>query len=148
MGYTHYWHNSKGFNDKQWKLLQDAAHRIFMGAAVKLGNAHGHDSPEISDERIAFNGWEDDGEDYETCAIERRGEEFSFCKTARRPYDTYVVALIDCAERINKDFTWSSDGDDEEVGEGRVLAERTMESLGFPVSMPTPVALDSTAPWS
>lgn len=59
----------------------------------------------VSGESIFFNG------DYETFYVQRTaGLDFGFCKTARKPYDRYVVAcLLILADEI-EDFNWSSDG--------------------------------------
>jgi hypothetical protein len=51
--------------------------------------------------------------------IERKAEDFYFCKTARKPYDTVCVALMLLAEFCFSEFSWHSDGIAEDFVEGR-----------------------------
>lgn len=56
------------------------------------------------------------------------GEKFTFCKTARQPFDTAVVACYTIAATLMPTvIEMSSDGDDEELAEGRALAKKIME---------------------
>jgi len=75
--------------------------------------------PTISDDCIRFNGVEEDG--HETFFIPRTGTDWEFCKTARKPYDTVVVAMLTMLNDVNPDFTWTSDGTIQDHQEGREL---------------------------
>jgi hypothetical protein len=67
---------------------------------------------------------EEDG--HETFYISPRyTKEWNFCKTARKPYDTVVVAFLVMLNDVNPDFTWSSDGEDEDHEAGRKIYEES-----------------------
>jgi len=128
MGYTHYWNNDE-FTASEWQELLLAAAAVFAsvrGKHIAIAGWDGKDKPTITLDRISFNGRAPN--DFETCAINRTGDKFTFCKTGRRPYDLAVVALLVCASKIGP-LQWSSDGDEEETREGRELAARVLENL-------------------
>jgi len=64
--------------------------------------------PIINDKKIAFNGVGEDG--HESLVIHKVGCEFEFCKTARKPYDEVVVAVLKVAREVNPWMELSSDG--------------------------------------
>lgn len=124
MGYTHYWHVAKDINDSQWQTFTD-----FVRDAIKADGtpvAREYDDPAsppaITDELVAFNGIGADG--HETFFVDRAQSGFSFCKTARKPYDTLVVACCIAGKDSGVFKYWSSDGDDEDHEAGRELFER------------------------
>ena len=95
--------------------------------------------PHVGSQMVHFNGKGEDG--HETFILERVTEikdyqkaegaktAFNFCKTARKPYDKYVVACLIIAKSIfGKDITISSDGELDEWQEGKKLAEQVMNS--------------------
>lgn len=126
MGYTHYFHSKgKNLDQSKFRVLSDQARRI-----INIANKQGikiqfeycdNKPPELTNYAIRFNGIEEDG--HETFMITR--EEFGeFCKTARKPYDTIVTAILIAAKLIFKnDIDISSDGDNEDWNEGRKLFE-------------------------
>jgi hypothetical protein len=63
--------------------------------------------PDISDDCIWLNGVGEDS--HETLAI-GTGETWNFCKTARKPYDTVVVAILSYLHDQGA-ITWRSDGE-------------------------------------
>jgi hypothetical protein len=74
--------------------------------------------PEVSDDLIRFNGWQDEG--HETFMVTKKlgdykvesGESFDFCKTARKPYDLAVCLVYMILKRhAPKSVKISSDGD-------------------------------------
>ena len=67
--------------------------------------------PQVDGEVVRFNGRDEDG--HETFMIERTGTSWEFCKTARKPYDVYVVACLILLHHYNPEFVWSSDGEGE-----------------------------------
>jgi len=111
MGYTHYWESKKRFTDPQWTKLLRITQAIFAATKTPVQyETNDNRQPEIDPEFIRFNGVENDG--HETFVLSRGQIEFDCCKTAYKPYDEIVVAILIAAHDINKEFSWSSDGDD------------------------------------
>jgi hypothetical protein len=102
MGYTHYWRMTSPL--KLSKTQEDLIGHILLD----------HDDIlEVDEEAeknvLSLNGIGDNS--HETFWIERgKAEEFSFCKTARKPYDLPVCKLL-LVLALSKGFTFSSDGD-------------------------------------
>ena len=59
---------------------------------------------------VWFNGNADENLDHETLAIRKGDTKWSFCNTARKPYDLFVCAVL-LAARDYLGFEVSSDGD-------------------------------------
>jgi hypothetical protein len=110
MGYTHYMKNKPAFTDAEWKQFRAKAREIFKNSPVPLGNGCGDEGskPMFGASRIMFNGVGDDS--YETCCVDRDEMEFEFCKTARKPYDSVVVAIYKAVRDILPSTELSSDG--------------------------------------
>ena len=124
MGYTHYWYRKLDMpvTDEQWAGIVTDFNAMLnlvdeQGTPIQF-EYNNPAPPEISNERIRFNGKGDDG--HETMCLERnpvptRISEsrtvFDFCKTARKPYDALVTGLLIAAE-ANAPDAWaiSSDG--------------------------------------
>lgn len=128
MGYTHYW-TAPSQRDDQWKKLTILARMICRIAQDDMGIALSEDYdvnriPVINDEEIRFNGYGDEG--HETFMFEPNGE-WTFCKTAMKPYDTVVVAILYGAQQLIPGFEWSSDGDPEDHQAGIKLAVRAAD---------------------
>jgi hypothetical protein len=116
VGYTHYW-DHKGFTPEQWDKLVCAAGCIMDaagpgGMGVELAGWDSKGTPVLSAKEISFNGAGEEG--YETFKLTPAASEFDFCKTARRPYDAVVVAVLRAAAHINPRFQWRSDGQEYE----------------------------------
>jgi hypothetical protein len=91
--------------------------------------------PVITNEFIYFNGIERQA--HESFVLHRQLRlGFHFCKTARKPYDDYVVALLCLANHLSKD-TWefTSDGEAKEWGQGLQLAQLVLPSCKLPKSI-------------
>lgn len=130
MGYTHYWKIEQKPAKQEWERFTDTCREIFH-TAVKDGIQIQYESdqeraPEASSDRVRFNGKGAEG--HETFYIEPEVEAFEFCKTARKPYDTVVVAVLMAAEALLPGFEWSSDGDGQDFEAGRELA---LKALGI-----------------
>jgi hypothetical protein len=124
MGYTHYWEGS--FTDAEWKLMRDSARKILELTDVPVQfDCDEPGDPVIDDEHIRFNGVGDD-DGHETFMLTKSGA-WTFCKTARKPYDEVVVAMLLAADDIAKDFSWSSDGSGYDFAQGEALYARTFE---------------------
>lgn len=113
MGYTHYWEPvGSPPTDKQWDEIQAAAREVVQQYIDLLcwERDEPERPPEISTECIRFNGKGEDGLD--TFVINRKQKDFDFCKTARKPYDAAVVAVLRAVRRICPNWLrLASDGD-------------------------------------
>jgi hypothetical protein len=138
MGYTHYWkynpNEIKSTTELRKKFLE-ASRLVRRGyQAIKNnptyheGSAGGHyndspckikgglgeGNPIFNASEIWFNGDAEEGLDHETFSIKwNETENFSFCKTARKPYDVLVCYALLCLDHVFDDgkvFSYSSDG--------------------------------------
>ncbi len=132
MGFTHYIDRPEKLDkDKFIQAVADCARVCKAIRAPICGEYDDPDSPAIfSPSLIWFNGIGDDG--HETFVIEQtypvdkadyvqwHGEKiFQFCKTARKPYDTAVVAcLVILHHYFGDDIIIRSDGRPKEWEEG------------------------------
>jgi hypothetical protein len=121
MGYTHYMERSKELPKSDWDKFVEEVHAILKDADCDFTHIK-----RIDDEWTDVDGYlanEDEihlngkGEDsHESFVIERVHTEnetsfFSFCKTARKPYDKYVCAINLLAKlRFPNDVIATSDG--------------------------------------
>ena len=149
MGYTHYWRQLRDFTDTEWQELTRLAKLITADGQGILANAFSdkNSKPTIDNEEISFNGIGHDG--HETFCITRKkrdlydyekqdsiqdaymhdksgGGVFNFCKTAHKPYDKYVVAVLCAIYRVQRDImNISSDGNTADWTEGLFHAVRS-----------------------
>jgi hypothetical protein len=132
MGYTHYWSASRDFTASEWKDVCAATRSILSATSVKVVREYDrpNERPDILDDEILLNGSGDDGHEtfYLTRNVQeapdyRKGEpDFNFCKTARKPYDDVVVAILIATRDIAPDaISWRSDGFLEEHADGLAL---------------------------
>ena len=124
MGYTHHWSNSRPIDDSEWEAITTRARQILRVAQDDLGIALSEEydvnkMPIVSEKEIRFNGYADEG--HETFMITRDADEYSFCKTARKPYDVVVVALLQLLGVYAPGFDWRSEGNDEDLIDGLAL---------------------------
>ena len=145
MGYTHYWRQLRDFTDTEWNELARLTRLITEGwPARNLTATLDPAEFNIDNEEIRFNGIGEDGHetfiltkkkrakmDYEEQEAYDRQGAFEFCKTAQKPYDKYVVAVL-CAlytmdnnnnKSIMSEIT--SDGRVEDWNEGLEYAVRS-----------------------
>ena len=116
--------DTKDIPIKDWNKITEATEELIKiqienGIPIVDGRGGIGTKPEINDNFISLNG---EGEDsHESFYLQRTGnEEFEFCKTAQKPYDTLVVAVLTIVSDLG--YTeFSSDGDDEDLEEGRKL---------------------------
>jgi len=147
MGYTHYHTRNaraKGSAYMFGKLALDA--KAIIAEAQKQGIAirgyDGNGEPEYNEAYFRFNGDASEGHDYETFAWEALPEQpdwqrkhyaaegrnphqiFDFCKTAHKPYDAVVCAVLIRAKVIYGNLVEvRSDGDWTDWQAGRTLYE-------------------------
>ena len=150
MGYTHYWRvNNQGDQQAYSDALIDMA-EIVRQSPVPLGNNHGESGgPELTDRWLGFNGIDEAAHetalfyarlaDYEQPEWNKADGSwvFNFCKTARKPYDVVVTAVL-CrlAECGTDNVIISSDGEAADWEAGQRLATGI---LGRPVAIPANV---------
>lgn len=129
MGYTQYSVDSTATP----AVLADAC-SIIAASGITVCGPLGTGEPELSaEDGIWLNGSEALDEDYETFhlpgtnGLDDTGLD-GFCKTARRPYDTVVAAiLISCAVRNGQRF--DTDGTWEDWADGLALFEKAVRPL-------------------
>lgn len=112
MGYTHYWRRDKNLDVDKFKKASADCKKVADWLRIPIQYEYNRDEPPVFDwNLIRFNGVGDDG--HETFYVQRIcTESFQFCKTARKEYDTVVVAcLIVLKHYFGDDIVISSDGD-------------------------------------
>ena len=151
MGYTHYTCRpvkNAGSAYFYGKLALDAKKLCDYANAngIRIRNGEGLGEPEFTEFSFSINGdaeaFSDDGRDLAhetfywagipTHPNHREGEPefFSFCKTAYKPYDAVVTAILIRAKHIyGSCVSISSDGDWHEWQTGRELYERVFSEV-------------------
>lgn len=144
MGYTHYWTQTRDFTPEEFVAITENVGRIFATGKVALANGSGDrgTKPEIGRDKIWFNGVAPNG-NHETMAVERKREEpypggslgWAFCKTARKPYDKVVTAVLAylaacCGYEV------TSDGEPEDWADGVALAKKALPGLAYAIVCP------------
>ena len=142
MGYTHYWRQHRDFNDTEWRVITRLAKLITADGlgvlahhpdAINGDEYYGEKEDDvfiIDNEQIRFNGIGEDGHETFLITKKKPEEDFQFCKTARKPYDKYVVAVL-CAiyhvylQMEKTVMNISSDGNTEDWTEGLFHAVRS-----------------------
>lgn len=127
MGYTHYWDLNGEVGPKQreqmrvasWELQMlidklpehsTSAGGYYTDEPLRICGGDGTGKAEITDRFIRFNGDAKKGNDYETFSFDIENIEWTFCKTARRPYDFVVCLALICLANNIEGFKFSSDG--------------------------------------
>ena len=137
MGYTHYWypkeanywHPKETNHDAEtFATLAALAKKVITLAqarGIKLAGPNGTGKPAIRDEFVGLNGVGD--ESHESFVIQRDGNsDFEFCKTACKPYDVVVVAILVLYKHFFPAIRFTSDGDLGDLKDGIDLASEAM----------------------
>jgi hypothetical protein len=134
MGYTHYFRRKSALDKKTFNKFAEDVRVIFEAAKKKritlVGPYGQKDTLPIAIEgMISFNGL--DKNSHETMYIPRLLKRksyddkneliFDFCKTARKPYDLIVVAVLVAFKHHFPHAEISSDGDNEDFEAGKNL---------------------------
>jgi hypothetical protein len=166
MGYTHYFTQERSISVADWKsvltdiqqILNYAQHECGIPLANGMGEAK--TSPVFSKTHFAFNGLGDDS--HETLHISRAKQtkpqypgdnrpNWSFCKTARKPYDAVVTAVLCYLSTVTRTFdadgpvygteafTVGSDGRGEDFLVGLDLARKALPRLANELDIPLDV---------
>lgn len=127
MGYTHYWKAQDDVDDAAYTAaLKDIAKIVKSKAKILAGPFGEKGTLPKTTGGIAFNGIEDDShETFDLPASAGQLEDFSFCKTARKPYDIVVVAALTRLAEV-PGISISSDGNAAEWKNGVSLAEKVL----------------------
>lgn len=124
MGYSHYWDSSKmveqEFSDKALSPIQHILVKAFNAGEIAFESDLAAVAPLICKDAIRFNGLGNEGHETFYLDIGSRG----FCKTNEKPYDKYVVAILAIIEYYHPSFVWRSDGNADDLAEGRAIAEK------------------------
>lgn len=115
MGYTRYWQRTdkpitKEFCEKVKNIINESERR-----GIKIRNGMGEGEPVVTMHSILLNGDETFELDHETFAITNNEHGFSFCKTARKPYDYTVREILRVAEEIGLVTDVRSDGANNQI---------------------------------
>ncbi len=142
MGYTHYWRAKNGgeFSPESWAKIKADVEQLIAASDVPLYfEDDSREPPEVTDTLIRFNGETKNG--HEKFWLGRELDDFQFCKTAYKPYDKVVVAVLAvAAEHAPDTIVVSSDGDKDDWQAGLTWAST---ALGRPI--PFPVKEDEDA---
>ena len=138
MGYTHYFPQTDTVNQSDWKAFTDDVQKILDTTDVKISWESDQPArvPQVDGTVVRFNGTDlGDDEGHETFWLPRvlspnewetDGGSFIFCKTARKPYDVVVTAVLCIVNEQLPQFKITSDGYPEEWLEGVALAEKAL----------------------
>ena len=127
MGYTHYYRIPVKMEEAKFSEFVADAEKIIKQAeknGIKLADGFGEEKGKyiLTDDLVSFNGLGSDS--HETCYIERaekdprideNGLVFKFCKTARKPYDDVVVAVLATLKHHFPKVKLSSDGRSDKI---------------------------------
>jgi len=170
MGYTHYWNHTRKFSNADWARVEDAWSAC-VGAAQNMGLQLSCDNGEtsISAHRMVTQCWKNDfgngpvlaingyrNDAHETFVIHKNGPKpnsyhaksnkgFDFTKTAGKPYDAFVTAMLIWLEtNFPKHITVRSDGEISDWQEGMDLA---IQTFGIEGKMDYPKVMRFSAQW-
>ena len=150
MGYTHYWEQYRSFDDREWSEITKYAKRICMskeGKAILGTEKKQPDRLLIDDLEIIFNVKAKFDQYHETFLLSKnkpkqpdwnkdaiaKGYTFQFCKTARKPYDKFVTAILIIADNIASGaIVITSDGDTGDWQDGLDIGHQYMIGLKKP----------------
>ena len=143
MGYTHYWTQERSYTASEWATIAARVQAILGTAAaegIDLAGWAGEGHPVVSSTEISFNGRERDS--HETFLVERERSEdgWSFCKKARKPYDTAVTAcLIYLACIPPAPLKATSDGEAGDWEAGLQLARKALPDVAHLLTIPSTI---------
>lgn len=129
MGYTHYWNApNEPLEDELLADIRKVVNHGFESTIIQREDDEA-EPPIATSDNIFFNGIDGDG--HETFCFDTNGG-WTFCKTARKPYDRYVVAILALIGEHIPSFDWTSDGEPEDHADGLVLLKELTGIDGKP----------------
>lgn len=135
MGYTHYWKISEPLERDAFGAWAAEVKQIAKHSKILLVGWNGERTaaPEYNDAEVNFNGCAT--QSHENFGVREGDAGFSFCKTARKPYDEVVTgALILLAARFPQ-VEVSSDGTADEWLDGLRLARKVNPAAQIPAGV-------------
>ena len=114
-GYTNYWEQSEDFTSSEWSKIVRLAKATIKKAekqGIVIRDGWGKGRPVINNKEIYLNGDAENNLDHETFYITKKlKDDWSFTKTARKPYDAVVATILVGIQKIApKKFKPSADG--------------------------------------
>jgi hypothetical protein len=142
MGYTHYWTQTRDLTAGDMGAIAHALQAINDATEVLIAGWDGSGEPEMSFDTLGFNGCGNDGHEtfrinakrelpFEGADRERLG--WAFCKTARKPYDIVVTAMLTILA-AKYGFDVGSDGRASDWDDGVKLASKALGEI-----LPNPI---------
>ncbi len=99
MGYTHYYYTKPTISKEKWDKLINDVEAMVVNSDIIQKEYNDNSLPIVNNEKICFNGKGEAG--HETFVLLKNDTHvnndekvFNFCKTACKPYDTYVTAVL------------------------------------------------------
>lgn len=149
MGYTHYWTQKRNFTRKAWAEISDDIATILkdvqhvQGVVLADWNGSAGTQPEFEADQISFNGLGDNSHESFTVdrvrAPKQAWEKHSgdgFCKTARKPYDLAVTAVLCYLATVAETHDVTSDGHGKNWLEGLAEARRALPRYANVLDIP------------
>ena len=114
-GYTNYWEQSEDFTSSEWSKIVRLAKATIKKAekqGIVIRDGWGKGRPVVNNREISLNGDAENNLDHETFYITKKlKDDWSFTKTARKPYDAVVATILVGIQKIApKKFKPSADG--------------------------------------
>jgi len=135
MGYTHYWKINEPLERDAFGAFAAEAKKVAKLSKIMIVGWSGERTtcPEFNDAEISLNGC---GEySHETFQIREGDTGFSFCKTARKPYDEIVTGILCLFAARFPQVTISSDGSPSEWQDGLRLARKVNPEAVIPATV-------------
>jgi len=122
MGFTQHYNHSTDLPQKKWDAFVKDVKFALVGSGKVIQLEDDNTSfPIIDKDQIIFNGIGEDS--HETFYLTRK-EQAYFCKTARKAYDKYVVAVLMLAKmHFGNSFEFCTEGNQEDMIEGQGLVQ-------------------------
>lgn len=115
MGYTHYFQLHEEPTPTRWESFTRGVNQLVNASNVPV-------LAKTDENRVLIEGIGKDA--HETFYIERGSIRWNFCKTAQKPYDELVTAVLILARYTFDSFSLSSDGTWSDWALGRELFTR------------------------
>jgi hypothetical protein len=129
MGYTHYWTSKRNLNETELVFIETVVNSTRTPLSSGCGNVDDLPVVERGDDYLVnINGVSDDA--HENLVLYPDKEDWNFCKTARKPYDTIIVAILSYLHDRGA-IEWSSDGEASygDFKQGKALKSRIKRKL-------------------
>lgn len=131
MGYTHYIKPKRAYKEDRSELVRDieAVYAQALVAGIELAEEYDipDNQPVVTNKEIRFNGVGDIGHETFHVDMDTDNDGFLFCKTARKPYDAVVVAVMVLLHHHDPDWAeFVTDGDRDDMVKGIDLAREAI----------------------